>query len=134
MKRISAVVLLLLSFLWATTAQEDKTNATNTPTRIPAAEAKDHVGVNATVTGTVADVYKTERLVRLNFDKPYPNQTFTAVIFSSNTNLFTSSDLDKSKGKKVEVTGKIALYRDHPEIVINATNVFKIVAEGDSKN
>jgi DNA/RNA endonuclease YhcR with UshA esterase domain len=134
MKRISAVALLLLSFLYAAIAQDDKTNATNAPTRIPAAEAKDHLGANAIVTGTVADVYKTETRVYLNFDKPYPNQTFTAVVFSSNTNLFTSSDLDKVKGKKVEITGKIVLYRDRPEIVINATNVFKIVGEGDTKN
>ncbi len=111
-------------------AQETNTNAV---LRIAAADAKDHIGTTAIVTGTVADVYKTDRRIVLNFDKPYPNQTFTAVVFPSNPNLFSSSDLDNAKGKKVEVVGKIVTFRDKPEIVLTPTNQFKILGEGDTK-
>jgi len=34
-----------------------------------------------TVTGTIVEVNQAEKLVRLNFDKPFPAQTFTAVVF-----------------------------------------------------
>jgi len=58
-------------------AQESSTNA---PAKIPASQAKDFVGSEKTVTGKVAEVNVAERLIRINFDKPFPNQTFTAVI------------------------------------------------------
>jgi len=66
-------------------AQEAKTNA---PTRIPAAQAKQLVNSEATVFGKVVEVYKTDRLFRLNLDQPFPNQPFTVVIFANKTNLF----------------------------------------------
>ena len=130
MKRISTALVLLFTICTPLLAQETKTNEVP---RVAAADAKDHVGSEAIVTGTVADIYKTDSRILLNFDKPYPNQTFTAVVFSSNTNLFTSSDLTNAKGKKVEIIGKIVLYRDRPEIVLTPTNRFTIVGEADTK-
>jgi len=103
-------------------AQEVKTN---TPTRIPAAHAKQHVNSEATVFGKVVEVYKTDRLFRLNLDQPFPNQPFTVVIFANKTNLIP--EIDKLKGEAVEISGKITEYRDQPQIVLVATNQLKVV-------
>jgi DNA/RNA endonuclease YhcR with UshA esterase domain len=108
--------------------QEAKTSA---PAKIRATEAKDHVGAEKIVTGKIAEVNIAEKLVRLNFDKPFPNQPFTAVIFAAKTNLFPS--LEKLKGKNVEVSGKIAEYRDRPQIVLVNTNQLKIIEAGEAK-
>ena len=77
------VALLVLSSV--VLAQEPKPNDA---VRIAAAQAKDHVGETAVVTGKVAEVNIAARLIRLNLDKAFPAQTFTAVIFSDKTNLF----------------------------------------------
>lgn len=120
----SILIVLTLTALWLArlTAEETKTNA---PTTIPASQAKDYIGSEKTVTGVIVEVNQAERLVRLNFDKPFPAQTFTAVIFAAKTNLF--SDLPKLKGKTVEVSGKIVEYRDRPQIVLANTNQIKVI-------
>lgn len=100
--------------------QETNTNA---PARIPAKEAKQHLNSEATVFGKVVEMHKTDRLIRLNLDEPFPNQPFTAVIFANKTNLF--SDFDKLKGQDVEISGKITEYRDQPQIVLVSTNQLK---------
>ena len=104
-------------------AQESKTNSI--PPKIPASEAKNHVNSEGTVSGKVIELYKTEKLVRLNLDKAFPNQLFTVVIFATKTNLFP--DLDKLKGKTIEVTGKITEYHEQPQIILTSTNQLTIV-------
>ena len=121
------MVILLSAFLvvpgLSVIAQETKTNV---PAKIAAALAKEHIGAEKIVTGKIVEGNKAEKLVRLNLDKPFPHQSFTAVIFATKTNLF--EDLDKLKGKQVEITGKISDYNGRPQIVLNSTNQLKIVA------
>ena len=122
MKTLLSFLLLLGLSSAALNAQDAKTNA---PIKIPASEAKANVGTNAIVTGKIAEVNKTERLVRLNFDEPFPKSTFTAVIFAENMKLFP--DVEKLKDKTVEVSGKITAYRERPQIVLTETNQLKVV-------
>jgi hypothetical protein len=103
-------------------AQEANSSA---PVRIPASEAKANVGTNAIVTGKIAEVNKAAALVRLNFDNPFPKQTFTAVIFSDKTNLFP--EIEKLQDKTVEVSGKINAYRERPQIILTSTNQLKVI-------
>jgi DNA/RNA endonuclease YhcR with UshA esterase domain len=88
--------------------------------KLNASEAKEHFGENATVCG---DVVSTRHAASskgqptfLNFDKPYPNQIFTVVIWGSNRNKFKTPEEDY-KGKKICVTGKITAYDGLPEII-----------------
>ena len=110
--------------LWAGrfTAEEATTNA---PTQIPASQAKEFIGSEKAVTGMIVEVNQAEKMVRLNFDKRFPGQTFTAIIFAAKTNLF--SDLPKLKGKMVEVRGKIVEYRGRPQIVLVSTNQLQVL-------
>jgi len=85
---------------------------------IPASEAVKHVGEQETVCGRVADIH-TATASRgiptfINFDKPYPNESFTAVVWQS----------DKAKVGVVPkegelcVKGTITDYRGRPEIIL----------------
>ncbi len=103
-------------------AQESATNALLS---IRAAQAKQHVNSEAMVTGKIVEVNKAERIVRLNFEKPFPNMPFTAVIFSNKTNLFP--EIDKLKDKTVKVRGIITEYRGRPEIILSSTNQLEVI-------
>lgn len=124
MKKLVTLIPLLFWLCAPAVAEDAKTNSLPT---IKATEAKEHIGTNAVVTGKIVEVNKVERLVRLNFDKPFPKQPFTAVIFATRTNLFP--DLDQLKGKSVEVSGKIADYHGRPQIVLESTNQLKVVEQ-----
>jgi DNA/RNA endonuclease YhcR with UshA esterase domain len=124
MKWFLALLVLSLASV-SLLAAEISTN--NTSLRINSVDAKEHIGSKAIVTGTVAEVYKAEKLIRLNFEKPFPKQPFTAVVFANKTNLF--ADLDSFKGKRVEVAGKITEYRDRPEMVLTNAMQIKILDE-----
>jgi DNA/RNA endonuclease YhcR with UshA esterase domain len=129
MKKV--VLLLNLAVLLSAGAQESKSDSgakTNAPIRITATEAKEHIGAQVMVKGTIAEVNVGERIVRLNFEQPYPKNPFTAVIFPANTNKFP--EVEKLKGKTVEVSGKIAQYRERPQIVLTSTNQVKVLEAG----
>ncbi len=122
MKRVFVWLTLALLPAFFTIAQESKTNG---PIQIPAREARQHLDSDAIVTGKIAEVNKAQRLVRLNFDKAFPNQTLTAVIFSEKTNLFPQ--LDKLMGKTVQVSGRITDYHGRPEIILTSTNQLTVI-------
>jgi DNA/RNA endonuclease YhcR with UshA esterase domain len=128
MKKV--VLVLNLTLLLSAAAQESKSDSpakTNAPIRISASEAKEHIGAQAVVKGKIAEVNVGERVVRLNFEQPYPKNPFAAVIFPANTNKFP--EVEKLKGKTVEVSGKIAVYRERPQIVLTSTNQVKVIEE-----
>lgn len=94
--------------------------------KIPAAQAGARIGESLTVTGRVIEVSVREKVVNLNFEQPFPQTPFTAVIFTTKTNLF--GNLRGLQGRHVEVSGRIEAHRGKPQIVLNNTNQLKIVA------
>jgi hypothetical protein len=89
---------------------------------LAAADAARHVGETAMVCGIVASAKFDSNLKSqptfLDFDKPYPDQVFTAVIFGSDRNKFGSPET-ALRGKRVCVTGKIQSRSGLPEIILN---------------
>src|SRR6266567_8821363 len=87
---------------------------------VTAQEASQHVGETVTVTGTVADVGHSQRsnTIFVNFGLPFPNHTFTAVIFASAASLFP--EVESWKGKMLSITGVVKMYRGKPEIVLES--------------
>lgn len=134
MKQLFAIgILFTLTSLNLRAAEGPKTNApaAGGPIKVTAADAKKHVGSEAIVTGTIAEINRGPSVTRLNFDKPYPGNVFTAVIFSRNTNAFP--EVDKLTGKKVEISGKIAEYHNRAEIVVNSTNQIKVIEKTEKE-
>src|SRR5579864_1208812 len=114
------VLALLLLLAFAPTTPQQK---------LSAAEAKDHIGETATVCGNVVTTrYAASTKGQptfLNLDKPHPNQIFTVLIWGSNRRKFGIPEIDY-KAKRVCATGKIADYRDTPEIVANDPRQLKV--------
>ena len=84
-----------------------------------AAEAKQHIGENATVTDKVDGVHQSGKgNIFLNMGGKYPNQLFTAFIPAASAAQF--SGVQQYQGRTVAVFGKIALYRGKPEIIVTS--------------
>jgi DNA/RNA endonuclease YhcR with UshA esterase domain len=82
-------------------------------------DAAAHVGQMVTVQGTVASVFVSQKGNKfLNFEQPYPNQVFSAVIFSNSAAQF--GDISGYQGKQVQVTGRVTLYKGKPEIIVKS--------------
>ncbi len=90
-------------------------------------EAGDYTGKTVTVKGFVADVYKSEKVAYLNFVEKYPDNPFTAVIFADKFSDF--GDIQKFKGKNVEVTGRVSMYKNKPQIILNNESQIKIAGK-----
>lgn len=88
-------------------------------------EAKDHINEEAVVTGYVADVVVRDRVSYLNFDKKYPKNTFTGVVFEEKFE--EVGGLEIYKNKNIEIKGKITLYKEKPQIIITSKNQIRIL-------
>jgi DNA/RNA endonuclease YhcR with UshA esterase domain len=53
----------------------------------------------------------------------YPNNAFTAVIFSQDAGKFP--DVGSLRGRTVEITGRVRLYKGRPEIILRAASQLK---------
>lgn len=85
-----------------------------------AAEAKQHIGERATVCGDVASTHYAARSrgnpTFINFDKPYPSEVFTLLIWGTDRPKFGEPE-ETYRSKHVCVTGPIGEYRGTPQIV-----------------
>jgi len=104
--------------------------------KLTPAQAKDHIGEEATVCGVVASTrYATSSRGQptfLNLDKPYPNQVFTVVIWGRNRAKFGKPEVDY-KGERICVTGMIDEYRGMPQIEASDPSQIKVEREGKSE-
>jgi hypothetical protein len=99
---------------------------------IPAAEAAAHVGEKVTVCGTVAGAAHFERMrgepTFLNFDRPYPAQSFTVVIWGENNRKFERPPHQFFSGKDVCVTGTVESYKGKPQIEVRDPSQITVTA------
>ncbi len=92
-----------------------------TATVIPDTEAEQHVGQRATVEGTVAAVFTSNKgNTFINFGGKYPHQTFTGYIPAGSALAGGGSSLGDLEGKRIKITGTIDLYKGKPEIKITS--------------
>src|SRR5215469_13016040 len=122
MPRRSRALLIPVFVLLATSLSLAQRNLT-------AAEAKDHIGEQATVCGKVVSTRYAEGSrgspTFLNFDQPYPNQVFTMLIWKSDRAKFGEPETKYSE-KQICVTGKVSAYNGKPEIVASDPSQVKV--------
>ena len=95
---------------------------------IGACNAGNYIGKEKTVAGKIADGYKSKtNTVFLNFEKPYPNQCFTAVIFSSDLINFPENPQNYYEGKIVKIKGTIKKYQGKPEIILKDRSQIEVI-------
>jgi DNA/RNA endonuclease YhcR with UshA esterase domain len=92
---------------------------------ISAVEAASYIGKVVTVEGFVADVYKTEKVAYLNFVEKFPKNPFSGVIFAGKFDKF--GDLGIYERKNVEITGRISVYKEKPQIILDSKEQIKIL-------
>jgi hypothetical protein len=105
--RLAATVLLAIAALPALAAE------------MAPDDAARHVGETATVCGVVESARYAERSTKqptfLNLGKPYPNQSFTVVIFGGDRSKFGTPEIALMK-KRVCATGVISLFQGRAEM------------------
>jgi len=116
--------LLLVAALLILTTSTCAPAAGGDPPTIPAAEASGYVGETARVCGHVASAAYFGSVrggpTFLNLDRPYPDQTFTIVIWSSSRGRFESPPERLYDGKSICVTGLIETYKGKPQIEVTS--------------
>lgn len=97
------------------------------PVSITSAEAKDHIGELAIVRGPVVQVSTIESgMTFFNFGQRHPDSEFTAVIRKGPEQY---GDINRFKGKEVEVEGKIEAFKERPQIVITDPSQIRLPGE-----
>ncbi len=90
-----------------------------TPVSVKSTDASQHVGQFATVCGDVVGKHTAEgsngKPTFVNFDRPFPNPSFTVLIWGSDGDAVG----DFPETGNVCVTGTIATFRGSPEIVVH---------------
>jgi len=96
--------------------------AADEPLQIAASEAAQHVGEFAEVCGEVASTAYLASTkgspTFLNFERPYPDQVFTVVIWGRSRKSFDGRPENMFDGKQLRVTGRIEEYRGRPQITV----------------
>lgn len=96
---------------------------------ITAAEARNHVGENATVCGGVASTHYAARSrgnpTFINLDRPYPAEIFTLLIWDTDRAKFGNPE-ERYRNARICVTGQISEYRGVPQIVAHSPSQIKV--------
>ncbi len=91
---------------------------------IDAHEAAQFSGKVMVVCGVVASTDYREDIggqpTFLNFGRPYPDQTFTAVIWGRDLNKWNVSPHIHYAGRSICVTGRIEEHNDSPQIIVSS--------------
>lgn len=92
--------------------------------RIAADEAHNHIGTPAEVCGEVASADYLQQVggepTFINLGRPYPNQTFTTVIWGDNRAKWTIPPEQQYEGQEVCVTGRIESHEGTPQIIVSS--------------
>mgnify|MGYP001051142513 CR=1 FL=1 len=80
-------------------------------------EARDWVGKVVAVEGAIVRTHNSGKACFLGFG-PYEEKTFTAVIFASSFGDYSAPPETLFADRRIRVSGRVKLYRDIPEIVI----------------
>lgn len=62
----------------------------------------------------------------INFGNPYPNNTFTIVIFENDLTNFKYTPSEYLKEKNICITGKVKIYKSKPEIIATKEEQIKV--------
>ncbi len=102
-------------------------------TRVAAHDAAAHAGEFVEVCGVVADANHARRThgspTYLNFDKPYPDHDFTAIIWGRDRKVF-SFDPETLQGVTACVRGKVEMYRGKAQIILFMAEQIAFAAPG----
>ncbi|HEX9106192.1 MAG TPA: hypothetical protein VF832_03170 [Longimicrobiales bacterium] len=120
---VATVSIALASLPGAAAAQK--------PVEVSTQQAASVKGKQATVCGEVASAHLAMRTggapTFINFDKPNPDQTFTALIWGIDRPKFPAPpESTFTAGKRVCVTGMVTDFKGKPEIVVHGPDEIRL--------
>ena len=83
------------------------------------------VSVCAKVTGTYVSNGKSKTTF-INFGKPFPNHSFSVVIFENDLSNFSYKPARKLRRKNICVTGTVKIYKGKPEMIVEKEEQIRI--------
>lgn len=109
MKKFTITVMALISLLNISLANDS----------VSSKDAKKHEGKIANVCGLVVQVTDSAKAFFINFDQPYPNQTFYGVVWKNEmTEVGTSDQIMSLNNQTICIQGRIQNYKNIPNIII----------------
>jgi DNA/RNA endonuclease YhcR with UshA esterase domain len=96
---------------------------------VPLDSVINYEGKTITVCSKVQSTYVTKgdkKTTYINFGNPYPNTTFTVVIFEGDLLNFKNTPSEYLKDKNVCITGKVKIYKGKPEMIVNKEEQIKV--------
>ncbi|MFZ0929140.1 MAG: hypothetical protein WAN11_11100 [Syntrophobacteraceae bacterium] len=97
---------------------------------ISSQDAAKFIGQQKTVCGTVGSTHfapkREGQPTFIDFEKPYPNQVFTALIWGSDRGKFKTPPEMLYSGKEICVTGMIESYEDRTAIIVKDPSQLKV--------
>lgn len=96
---------------------------------VPLDSVTSYVGKTITVCSKVQSTFVAtgeKKTNYLSFGKPYPNATFTVVIFQDDVANFKYTPSEYLKDKNICITGKVSIYKDKPQIIVSSDEQIKV--------
>jgi micrococcal nuclease len=94
---------------------------------VNACDSKNYYGKELIVEGKIVQTFRSKtNTVFLNFEKPYPEQCFSAVIFNSSQKQFGPEPEKYYLNKTVRIKGVIKKYQGKPEIILKNPNQIEV--------
>ena len=120
MKTLIFSILIILAY-----------NISYSQTEISSNKAKDYVGEYVTVTGKIKEIKESSAgYIFLNFEKKYPNNPLTIVIYASDCENMQSdfrTNLVYLVNETVTVSGIIENYQNKPEIILKKEEQLAVI-------
>lgn len=119
--------LLILSAVFILCSKKDAGGA------VEASHAREFIDSEQTVVGKVVQVSRATkangRPTYINFDQPFPNHSFSAVIFEDTLKTLSYSPEIAFKDRVVSVTGRIEVYMGKPQIKVRKAEQIRLFQE-----
>ncbi|WP_293298599.1 hypothetical protein [Pedobacter sp. UBA4863] len=95
-------------------------------TTVTAKEVVNYVGKEVTLCDSVYSTRAMENISLLNIGGKYPKEVITLVVFKSDRAKFEKEPTELYANKRICVTGKVTLYKDKLQIVVNEPKQVKV--------
>jgi len=82
-------------------------------------EVVNHVGKEVTLCDSVYSARSLESLSLLNLGAAFPKEVITVVVFKADKAKFAKDPVALFENKRICVTGKVTLYKEKLQIVVN---------------
>lgn len=95
-------------------------------TKVTAKEVVNYVGKEVTLCDSVYSAMALDNISLLNIGGKFPKEVITMVVFKSDRAKFKEEPVELYGNKRICVTGKVALYKDKLQLVVNDPKQIKV--------